>query len=899
MNRHTLPKQVVGIDLETTALQPEEGEIIEVAAIRFDLEKGEEMERFVRLCGSSRPLTTEITAITGITRELVEGKPRFEEIKEELRQFIGEDLVFAHNASFDLGWLRVHGGPLKNLVWDTFWLAACAWPEMGSYNLGSLANEFEIKSEGEHRAGADVLMTWELLKKIREELVLPKADWARIEEILHKSGLEQWRPLFSVTPTKTPSPSSRQIGGPLPLGQGEKIVSGVNDVKDVLGESGVLASVWPNFKHRKEQLEMANEVEDIIKDKKVGMIEAPTGIGKTLGYLTPVLLASHPKSPIVISTHTKSLQDQLMDQDLPRLLEALNLSHKVALLKGRSNYLCATCLDKVLQEKSFRKEDGWFLVKILVWLAKSNERGYGDLDRLNISHQSPYLLRRLHAGSLEGRFGCRDNNCPYQRAFKEAQEADLVVVNHSLLASWLMGSSDVKFSCVIVDEAHHLAAAAREATRIDLSQDRVEELVYHASRLAKQTGENLKLRIKDEGKQLTDLYKSFLTSVGDFIINHGRDSKLMRITGGVRRNSSWLSLAQQGSLWLTKLQFFVGLLDSLATLANDKKLADQINELTQELGNFRKYFSVWLAGDDERIQWAALKEEWGGGKREEVTTELNDVALVPGPVVTALVDSSDAVVLTSATLTVGGSFDYIERTLGVQADVKSQLSSSFDYKNQMMIYVVDDGLSPKDPDFDSFTATILSKLAILLGGRTLGLFTSHTALKSVYKYALDGLHKANIRLLAQRMTGGRQKILTTFTRKNRSVLLGTNSFWEGVDIPGDSLSCLVIPRLPWPVPTDPVLEALAGTDQAAAFDNMSVPEMLLRLRQGVGRLIRTEDDRGVVVILDGRWLGSSYYKKLIDSLPAATIKIGGANEIESTVVEWFGDEVIAKWQEEN
>ena len=262
-----------------------------------------------------------------------------------------------------------------------------------------------------------------------------------------------------------------------------------------------------------------------------------------------------------------------------------------------------------------------------------------------------------------------------------------------------------------------------------------------------------------------------------------------------------------------------------------------------------------------------------------------------------LFSGKHGVLITSATLTTGGTFTYIKDTLGLTGAPEFTMLSPFKYRENMLIYIVENSVTPTDPAFDTFAASVIEGLAHRLAGHTLVLLTSHKALGSLYRKLSSSLYKGNVSLLAQGMTGGRRNIVERFKQNHNAVLLGTASFWEGLDLPGETVSALVIPRLPFPPPDDPVTLAAGGGYDS--FLTSSLPQMLLRLRQGVGRLIRTETDRGVVIVLDSRFLQANYRAAVLATLPVATIKIGVQENMLRVVGEFLGEEQLKKWQQQH
>lgn len=928
-----LPKFVVGIDIETTGFEPETGDIIEVAAVRYPLSEAGRIsnteyriskqnfnDKFVRICKPSRAIPEEITVLTGITNAMVVDAPPFAQVLAELQEFIGEDILLAHNASFDMKWLRYNGLNLaSNKVWDTFLLATVAWPEAESYNLAALVNAqgpnpndhsnpnaLMTNGRGEHSAEYDVQMAWVVLQAAREELTASPATYKRIMELLERTGLGHYVPLFSPPsisagrpvgggvaprngavgvevkskPSADPLPPAE--AGRLPLGKGEKVTT----ARAALGPDGPLARNWPEFMPRPEQQQMAEHIETTLREGGISLIEAPTGIGKTLAYLTPLFLQKSGQAPLgaqatntthkaIISTYTKHLQDQLMAHDVPELQRALGTDCQVAVLKGRRNYVCTRRLGLALEKMVIPQPEAWLLIKVLRWLEQG---GSGDLDRLNISHQGEGLS--IHADSLTCRRVCAhslDTLCPYQAAWRAAEAAQVLLVNHALL-------SDPSFmdrfpiDMIIVDEAHHLEDALRRATAVPLHSSYLQEIV--SPLLAEPATDSIGLKhIQVEVQDLLTDWHALLDSLRAFTEAHTEKATL-RLTPIVRRSSQWGNIEKAVEHWVGRCHFICGLLESTT------------DDIREELQDFSRNVSRFVLGAADRIQWIDLD-------RPRELIYLHDVALLITPSLQRLYGSVPAIIFTSATLTTLGTFGYIQKILGLKQAKELVLPSSFPLKENMLIYLVDDAPDPRSVNFGSYSAGQMEKLAVQLGGRTLGLFTSYVAIKTVFNLLNRTLNKAHIKLYAQGSSGGRSNMLRRFRQEPRSVLLGTDSFWEGVDIPGDSLSCVVIPKLPFSPPHDPVTEAVSAALQVDSFATMSLPQMILKLRQGIGRLIRTRDDRGVVVIFDSRLHRSRYGDGVIASLPAGRIKVGSAKDLASAVENWMGKDVLEKWNLES
>lgn len=888
-----LPGQIIGIDVETTSLDPATGEIIDVAAIRYDQLTGQEIDRFESLCKPKGAITSEISALTGITNEMVADKPNFSQVLEQLQQFIGEDTLFAHNADFDTRWLTYHGlNVAKNKVVDTFMLATVAWPEASSYNLGMLAAELTLTIDGEHRAGADVALTWQLLRRIQSELAVSGEALAKIERLLRAVGAEQYLGYFAARPAASPASVSTVVAPVVPAGS-------LPTLDEAFGDGGRLTQGITGYSPRAGQQTMAQQVTATFGTQgSVALIEAGTGTGKTYAYVVPALLSAAAGTPVVISTYTKHLQDQLVEHDIPTVMAALGVTVKVAVVKGRANYVCDARLGQLIERVSNREytpaisfTEAIFLIKILRWL---DNGGSGDLEKMNASHQGQRSVRLIHADSGVCRLGCKQRaSCPYTKSKRAQDGAQLMVVNHALLTQLgTSGNGIVNSAGLVIDEAHHLEEASRRATALDLTRERIEELADTFITLARHSkAEKTGDRIIVEAEQLVSEYAAWVEACGKLVLAQSRSREIL-LTAALRKGSAWQKLAGEAAGWRGRLKFIVGFLRSLEAhhTGQDKVV---VTEGVRAAERFGIEFQNFIEGSTERVQWISVYEPMPG----VVKTYLHDVALSVQPVFAALYGGAKGTILTSATLTTHGNFAYIKQRLGITQASEMIIPTPFDYRSNMLIYLIDDGPLPFDPIYDKYLYKAIYSLATLLHGRLLALFTSQASVKLLYNYLIRPLYKANIKVYAQKITGGRHNMLDKFRRIPESVLLGTLSFWEGIDIPGESLSCVVIPKLSFPSPKDPVVMAVAEHDNLNAFTDLAVPEMVLRLRQGVGRLLRSKDDRGVVVILDPRLHRQAYGDEVLKSLPPATIHIGSGADLLAKVTEWFGEAQLKKWAE--
>lgn len=887
---------VVGIDVETTSLDPKTGDIIEVACIRYDLSSRQELDRFTSLIRPRKSsIPSIVTSITGITNEMVADKPSFTQIVPHLQAFIQPtDILVGHNVSFDVSFLQHAGLPLKNMVWDTFLLATSAYPQAESYNLGMLAKMIGIPSGTEHRATDDVLLTFQVLFAMAEQLAASQQTADIIADLLQKNGLGHYLPLFSVRSTPNTPPRISHPLAPAPVFSYTDAPL-KNQISDLLKAGGFLEKTLPGFVSRPAQESMASMVLETIENKEKAFLEAPTGTGKTLGYLVPALafLEKNPDTkPIIISTYTRTLQDQLSSRDLPRLLSALGSRKRYALLKGRRNYLCTTTLNQDLG-KPHSPDEVWMLIKVLLWLEQG---GSGDIEQLKTTHQGDQYLKTLTADSLTCRFACTDSACPYTQALERARSADIVVINHALLAQRALGEdTSLPFHHLIIDEAHHLPSALRSGLEHDLSYSALDHRMVGLVQSLKSLHDTSWRLLRREMEYIPDAYTTFHEAIHTFYTTHRGDKKTLRLTPSMRRNTAWKTIEKASDVLVSKLRLIQGLGSSMLSLFSTEKDGYMLKQSLQDLEQWVVQFQAYVSGDTTRVQW--IEEKMATHFSLVPDIQLRDAPLSIATILAPFFERIDSVCCTSATLSTGTNFSYIKALLGLPAAKELRIASSpFTYKSQMLLYIVEDSPHPTSTDFERTLSRLIYDVSTLLGGKTLVLLTSHRAVKSLYNMLNKSLYKEAINLYAQKITGGRNSIIERFLHKQPAVLLGTSSFWEGIDMPGETLSCVIIPKLPFATPDDPITEAIAEADNKDGFTHLSVPHMILRLRQGIGRLIRTSTDKGVVILTDPRFLKFEYGSQVLKSLPPATITIGPRHELIPTMTDWFGESVVKNWQ---
>jgi ATP-dependent DNA helicase DinG len=619
----------------------------------------------------------------------------------------------------------------------------------------------------------------------------------------------------------------------------------VNEFKSFFSGNGALAKILEGYQPREAQTEMAEAIANAIEESQNLIAEAGTGTGKTFAYLVPVIVSD---KKVVISTGTKNLQDQLFNKDLPIIRKALKMPFVAALLKGRSNYLCKYRLQNSLDSTfGFGKEEAAALGKIKSWSQRTKIGDIAEMSDLNEGDPIWYMA----TSTVENCLGqdCPDyNECFLMKARKKAQECDLLVVNHHLLcADWSIRESGFgellpNAEVVIVDEAHQLAETASNFLGIhvggkqllDLAKDTLIE--YH-----KDATDLPELRAACEGLE--------------------REAKDLRLAFGIElKRGDWAEIKSNPKV----MSGLKAVTEQLQHLTGQLKLASVKTKELDLCYQRAENISLQLHDiiDDKSGQWI----RWYETHRKTFT--LSRTPLDIAKEFSAFMQQHKATwIFTSATLSVADKFDHFANNLGLGDIPSKQWGSPYDYANQSLFYHPKGLPKPDDANFIPAIVEFVIPVLEASKGRAFFLFTSHRALKQAAELLED---RINYPLLIQG-TKPKAQLLEQFTRKGNAVLLGTASFWEGVDVRGDALSCVIIDKLPFASPGDPVLKARlnAITEHGGnPFFEHQLPNAVIALRQGIGRLIRDETDRGVLMVCDPRLLKRSYGQIFLDSVPA-------------------------------
>ena len=919
----------VVIDFETTGLDSETNAIIELGAVRFS--GGEHADTFQQLVNPLEPIPRLVVDLTNITDDMVAGEPTIAEVGQEFLDFVGERPLVAHNIRFDLAFLRSIyrslGQPdeIGNLLYDTLPLARTLLYFHSGFSLGALCEYYGISHRDAHRAYHDALHTGQIfLRLIHEAAAYPlpviqallgvqehvtnpnRMLYSRLVQVMSSRGQVK-----GLTESALDHPVLQSVFEQ--EGRGDDY--GPASPDGFFGPEGLLASQWERFEYRAVQAEFAKAVAGAFEDGLIALTEAGTGLGKSLAYLLAAVNHTYVHNvPVVISCQTKHLQDQLFYKEIPRLAATLEAPLKAVMLKGRRNYLCRTRLEFVLANarRLLGPGDCERILPILIWEQFTKT---GDIDEcpgfLVPASGRLWAMLRSERGFCLGNICRRHHGCflgPIRRA---ADSASLVIVNHALLIADAAGDVGVlpdEFALVL-DEAHNLPRVTTDQLTMTFGEEVVSRLTenYLAGRFRqiyrKQLQEALQVIDEDRSwyEEVRQAARTLQKITPELLQAYLEQHK-------IEASPDWKFATQQTRYIDPRTEFrgldpevlatgealtaFTQSLKEIHTLISttDITVAETLlSELELDLADAAALSNAFQrialeAPTGDHVLWREVRVVKGQAKVAFQSAPLTVGAFLREQ----LFEQRPGTVLCSATLQVGSTFDYYRRQVGLDESfvawpvVEREFPSPFYYAEQCAVLAWDTSVDVTDPLYPQRLADLIDTLTDQIERRLLVLFTSYAQLQAVHTALYARLFRTERRLIAQFGGSSRRSLLDAFREHRRAILLGTTSFWEGVDLPGELLEMLIIARLPFANPTDPVVEARIESLQEQGrnpFQDFQVPEAITRFRQGFGRLIRSSTDEGVFIVTDSRVYRRQYGQQFLDALPVEAIPFSHADSI--------------------
>lgn len=918
----------VALDLETSGVDKDKDRIIEIGCIKFSpLTK--KTEKLSILINPKLEISDFIKELTGISQEELDGSPIFEEVSDKIKNFLVDDnglqhSVIAHNAPFDIGFLQRNGIDVSGSVFDTYDLAFTLISDSG-YSLQDLASDFNIDSGTAHRALSDAETTMNLFLILSEKLyelsyekIIRLSKFNYVFEPPYHFAPSVLSDLFSKTVKKRKVVIKDQEQSN--QNKFEKFDTSEFDISadKIFSKDGVLSNVLENYEKRSNQEQMFKHVEKAIKDKENLVIEAYPGTGKTLSYLISAAKyileskkAGNLNPRVIVSTNSISLQNQIINKDWPivcSLLEKMGISHEeinIKILKGRSNYLCRSKSDEFIPRNINELR---VFAKSALWLSNENS---GDRSHVNFKGLENFFYRISAEGSKQCVYNYPD--CFLRQAREDAQDSDILIVNHSLAITGMNSEKEYipPHDVFIIDEGHHLEDVAtsifgfyiHELEFLGIFKDLVDEnnslnqlnALFNKNKNDYSLGSiNVENIIKMLGEIKSDLiliresainlFESFTETLGIYLKDKFNDRTLRLKTNEELINTDlWVKLNNNISELLKKWEstrLLIQEIEGFFEGANEILLRSETSfELIEDYSS--KIHMALVEKPETDVFWLETDRNFErisiNGAPIRVSEKLANI----------LFNSEGSTIITGATLGEGGSFQNFKNSIGFYEGLSvPKMSPSFDYSSSALFTVVSDITSPNNNGYIEDISKAIINISQNVKDRILVLFTSYSALNSVRKQIQEPLKEIDMRMISQGVNGPAEKIVKSLENAKEIVALGTGPMWEGVDFQKAPLKVVIVPRLPFSVPTHPIFEA-RSEQYIQPFIEFAVPDAVKKFQQGFGRLIRSNKDFGAFVVLDNRIISKRYGQDFVESIPGYDWLETGSNNLGQKIKSWI------------
>ena len=901
---------VIVLDTETTGLSCAENELIEISAAR--LRGREVVDRFDTFVHPNGLIPPEITELTSITNADVAHAPRAEEAVAALEEFVQGCPVIAHNATFDRSFIEsVKGGVKVSDIWiDSLALSRIALPRLSSHKLATMAELFGCAAVS-HRASDDVEAlcgVWRILLCALTDL---PGGLMRLLADMHPDVRWPYRPIFSFLAGERQGETFSLEAARAQVMQADAEPDHIDadelpgltmprrdEIELRYAPGGLVNDMYASYEPRAEQIVMASEVRDAFATSTHRVIEAGTGVGKSIAYLVPAAeAAKRNKITVGIATKSNNLTDQLMYQELPKLARELDGGLSFCALKGFDHYPCLLKLESLAagREITTNRDPADTLTAIAVLYAFACQSPTGDLDSLGIRWRSVNRADLTTSSRECARGNCHffNRGCFVRCARRRAAKADIVVTNHSLLFRNVAADGKIlpPIRHWIIDEAHSVEKEARRQWALSVSADE-SRMVFerlggaqsgalgrltHA--LASSDAATLFLGLGAKAASSVSRASLAMAELFEAVRELSRNGKAdgyadanIWIGPVLRAHRGWEYFEPTARTAIDALDEAGKNLSSLAESvgAENPEMVIEVADGARRIKEMKSTLSLILEGADEHYVYSLQVNKARRAGGEALTAERMDIGEA---LAEQWLPEMHSVVFTSATVTVSNSFDHFNHSVGLDRLPKGsfscvQLESSYNFQENMAVVVAGDIPDPRDRDaYLAAMENLLVDVHMAMGGSTLTLFTNRRDMEDLYGRVEPRLSRQGLELACQLRGTSVKRLRDRFLSEESSSLFALKAFWEGFDASGATLRCVVIPKLPFANPTEP-LSCERNVREERAWAKYSLPEAVLEVKQAAGRLIRTSTDRGVLVLADSRLLSKGYGKKFLSSLPS-------------------------------
>lgn len=901
---------VIVLDTETTGLSCAENELIEISAAR--LRGREVVDRFDTFVHPNGLIPPEITELTSITNADVAHAPRAEEAVAALEEFVQGCPVIAHNATFDRSFIEsVKGGVKVSDIWiDSLALSRIALPRLSSHKLATMAELFGCAAVS-HRASDDVEAlcgVWRILLCALTDL---PGGLMRLLADMHPDVRWPYRPIFSFLAGERQGETFSLEAARAQVMQADAEPDHIDadelpgltmprrdEIELRYAPGGLVNDMYASYEPRAEQIVMASEVRDAFATSTHRVIEAGTGVGKSIAYLVPAAeAAKRNKITVGIATKSNNLTDQLMYQELPKLARELDGGLSFCALKGFDHYPCLLKLESLAagREITTNRDPADTLTAIAVLYTFACQSPTGDLDSLGIRWRSVNRADLTTSSRECARGNCHffNRGCFVRCARRRAAKADIVVTNHSLLFRNVAADGKIlpPIRHWIIDEAHSVEKEARRQWALSVSADE-SRMVFerlggaqsgalgrltHA--LASSDAATLFLGLGAKAASSASRASLAMAELFEAVRELSRNGKAdgyadanIWIGPELRAHRGWEYFEPTARTAIDALDEAGKNLSSLVESvgAENPEMVIEVADGARRIKEMKSTLSLILEGADEHYVYSLQVNKARRAGGEALTAERMDIGEA---LAEQWLPEMHSVVFTSATVTVSNSFDHFNHSVGLDRLPKGsfscvQLESSYNFQENMAVVVAGDIPDPRDRDaYLAAMENLLVDVHMAMGGSTLTLFTNRRDMEDLYGRVEPRLSRQGLELACQLRGTSVKRLRDRFLSEESSSLFALKAFWEGFDASGATLRCVVIPKLPFANPTEP-LSCERNVREERAWAKYSLPDAVLEVKQAAGRLIRTSTDRGVLVLADSRLLSKGYGKKFLSSLPS-------------------------------